>query len=230
MRGVEIGNAACRTERHTRKGIFHFVNRDRDRSAVGSGREPCFMRATPRFQRQHQLQPPRPDATPSPARTAHPGYWPVERPSHAARTTAMQPDWPAAADWEAVAPLIAPARRRGRRTTTDLHAVVSAICHHWRTGCPWRKLPPDCPPWPTVYGYFRRWTKDGTLRKLRTILIPPSASQSGASVPRERLAPRWISVRRPIAVKNPEIGGSIRRFDAPTASSYHTNRSLPGSK
>jgi transposase len=34
------------------------------------------------------------------------------------------------------------------------------------TGCPWRSIPHDLPPWPTVWTYFRRWRDDGTLDRL----------------------------------------------------------------
>jgi putative transposase len=76
------------------------------------------------------------------------------------------------AEWAAVAPLLPFSTRTGRHRTTNLRQVVRAIRHHWRTGCPWRKLPPDCPPWSTVYIYFRRWRGDGTLRRIRPILDP----------------------------------------------------------
>ena len=32
-----------------------------------------------------------------------------------------------------------------------------------RTGCAWRHLPSDFPPWQTVFGYFTRWRKDGVV-------------------------------------------------------------------
>ena len=35
-----------------------------------------------------------------------------------------------------------------------------------RTGCPWRSLPHDLPPWGTVWSYVRRWRDDGTLDRL----------------------------------------------------------------
>jgi transposase len=35
-----------------------------------------------------------------------------------------------------------------------------------RTGCAWRYLPGDFPPWQTVYGYFAAWRDDGTLARL----------------------------------------------------------------
>lgn len=38
-----------------------------------------------------------------------------------------------------------------------------------RTGCAWRMLPKDFPPWQTVYGYFRDWRKDGTLDRVHAL-------------------------------------------------------------
>ena len=39
-----------------------------------------------------------------------------------------------------------------------------------RTGCAWRYLPADFPPWQTVYGYFAAWRDDGTLARLHAEL------------------------------------------------------------
>jgi putative transposase len=39
-----------------------------------------------------------------------------------------------------------------------------------RSGCAWRLLPHDLPPWKTVYHYFRKWSKEGLIEKLNTIL------------------------------------------------------------
>jgi len=39
-----------------------------------------------------------------------------------------------------------------------------------RTGCAWRYLPGDFPPWQTVYGYFAAWRDDGTLARLHDSL------------------------------------------------------------
>jgi putative transposase len=34
-----------------------------------------------------------------------------------------------------------------------------------RTGCAWRVLPHEIPPWSTVFAHVRRWCRDGTLRR-----------------------------------------------------------------
>jgi transposase len=39
-----------------------------------------------------------------------------------------------------------------------------------RTGCAWRYLPKDFPPWQTVFWYFRRWRTDGTIDRVHDAL------------------------------------------------------------
>jgi putative transposase len=48
--------------------------------------------------------------------------------------------------------------------------IVEAILYVDRTGCAWRYLPADFPPWRTVYGYFAAWREDGTLARLHDVL------------------------------------------------------------
>ena len=43
-----------------------------------------------------------------------------------------------------------------------MNAILYVLCQ----GCTWRGLPGDFPTWPTVYGYFWRWSKDGTWLKV----------------------------------------------------------------
>ncbi|MFI8308970.1 transposase [Streptomyces sp. NPDC085927] len=39
-----------------------------------------------------------------------------------------------------------------------------------RTGCAWRQLPHDFPPWQTVYWYFVRWHDAGTVIRIHDAL------------------------------------------------------------
>lgn len=52
----------------------------------------------------------------------------------------------------------------------DRREIVNAVFYVNRTGCGWEYLPTDLPPWKTVYGYFRKWSRDGTWKKLHTAL------------------------------------------------------------
>ena len=46
------------------------------------------------------------------------------------------------------------AKALGRPRATELRAVLDAILYIARTGCPWRMLPREFPPFTTVQGYF----------------------------------------------------------------------------
>src|SRR5262249_6466513 len=52
----------------------------------------------------------------------------------------------------------------------DLRAVLNAILYLVRTGCQWRLLPHDFPPWSTLHTWYRRWRQDGTLDKVHQAL------------------------------------------------------------
>lgn len=63
--------------------------------------------------------------------------------------------------WLAIRQLL-PQRKTLGRPPADPRSVVNAILYLCRTGCQWRYLPDGYPHWRTVYGYFRKWTEDGT--------------------------------------------------------------------
>ena len=63
--------------------------------------------------------------------------------------------------WEIIGPLIPKAKPGGAPAKFARREVLNGILYVLRTGCAWREMPHDLPPWDTVYGYFRRWTKEG---------------------------------------------------------------------
>jgi len=73
-------------------------------------------------------------------------------------------------EWNLLAPLLPPAKQRGRRRTVNLREIVNAIFYVLRTGGPWDYLPHDFPSVDTVYGYFRQWKNDGTWGKINEVL------------------------------------------------------------
>lgn len=62
-------------------------------------------------------------------------------------------------EWQLIAPLLPGAARTGRPRQTDLRAVINALRYLVRSGCEWRMLPNDFPPWQTVYYWFRRFMR-----------------------------------------------------------------------
>lgn len=70
--------------------------------------------------------------------------------------------------WRKVEPLLPPPNlSRGRPREVSRREVLSALCYRWATGCPWRLLPHDFPPWGTVYMYYREWLDAGALDAVR---------------------------------------------------------------
>jgi len=59
--------------------------------------------------------------------------------------------------WSIVEPLLPSPKRRGRRRRIRFRSVIDAIFYLLRTGCQWRQLPRQFPPWSTVYWHFRSW-------------------------------------------------------------------------
>ncbi len=47
---------------------------------------------------------------------------------------------------------------------------MNAILYQVRTGCQYRQLPTNFPPWQTVYRYFKAWQKRGVIRKMQRFL------------------------------------------------------------
>ncbi|MCA1729336.1 MAG: IS5 family transposase [Actinobacteria bacterium] len=74
------------------------------------------------------------------------------------------------AQWARIAPLIPPAMPGGRRRSVNVREVVNAILYFVRTGCQWRNIPHEFPPWGTVHYYYRRWRLDGTWQKVHDAL------------------------------------------------------------
>jgi putative transposase len=81
-------------------------------------------------------------------------------------------------EWNVMAPLV-PAPKAGRRRKWPVREILNASFYIVRSGCAWRLLPHDLPPWKTVYTQFRRWRNDGTWEKLNTALVAQVRQQAG---------------------------------------------------
>ena len=88
-----------------------------------------------------------------------------------------------------------------------MRAILDAVFYVLKSGCPWRLLPREFPPWKTVYDWFRKWRIDGTWERLNAEL-------------RERLRCRLGRDPHPSAgivdsqsARTSGVGGQERGFD-----------------
>jgi putative transposase len=73
-------------------------------------------------------------------------------------------------EWTYLAPHLPEPKSGGRPRVHAVREIVNAIFYMLRSGCAWRRLPHDLPPWKTVYHYFRLWRVQGGWERVHTVL------------------------------------------------------------
>jgi putative transposase len=63
--------------------------------------------------------------------------------------------------WDKIKGFFEQKRVFGRPLRHDRRKIVNAIFYITRSGCQWRMLPKDFPPWEVVYYYFQKWNREG---------------------------------------------------------------------
>ena len=68
-------------------------------------------------------------------------------------------------EWALLEPLLATSEKRGRPLKWPARRVADAVFYLLRSGCAWRMLLREYPPWQSVYYHFWKWRRDGRLRR-----------------------------------------------------------------
>jgi putative transposase len=110
-------------------------------------------------------------------------------------------------EWVLLKPLLASSERRGRPPKWHARRVADAVFYLLRSGCAWRMLPREYPPWQTVYYHFRKWRLDGRLRQAHDRLRKEVREVEG------RARDPSGAVIDSQAVKGTGVGGPERGYD-----------------
>lgn len=105
--------------------------------------------------------------------------------------------------WQVIEEILSDKRKR----KYSLKSIFNALLYVTKTGCQWRQLSNDLPPWPICYYYFWKWRNDGTRLRLNKALVEKRRLKA------ERKASASVGIIDSQSIKNSKWGVVPKGFD-----------------
>src|SRR3712207_2999365 len=82
-------------------------------------------------------------------------------------------------EWETIRPYVETREHLGAPRVVCLRCVINALFYKNKTGCQWKMIPHEYPHPSTVYWYLKKWTDNGTWKRINDDLVVQVRRKAG---------------------------------------------------
>jgi len=107
------------------------------------------------------------------------------------------------AEWTMIRPYVDVREHLGAPRSVCLRCVINALFYKNKTGCQWKMIPHEYPHPATVYWYLKKWTDNGTWKRINDDLVVQVRRKAG-----KQDSPSMAIVDSQ-SVKSTEVGGDV---------------------